>query len=234
MTGGDARDAGFLSRWSRRKAAARVSPVEDEPAPEAVEPDPVPEAAPDDSVDESEMSDSELLARYELPDPETLTAEDDVRAFMRAGIPARLRTLALRRLWRLDPVLANVDGLVEYGLDYTDAATVIPNLKTVYQVGRGAAAYLQDLADRTADAAESVGSDTADAGAAEPEPVEPVEADPGEGEVPEPVAPPEVQTAVGDRPDPNRAAIPLQTDNGARRRHMVFATRSSRPDGADT
>ena len=44
--------------------------------------------------------------------------------------------MALRRLWKVNPVLANVDGLVEYGEDFTDSATVVENLQTTYQVGK--------------------------------------------------------------------------------------------------
>ncbi|MEO0912201.1 MAG: hypothetical protein AAFY59_04325 [Pseudomonadota bacterium] len=34
-------------------------------------------------------------------------------------------------------MLANVDGLVDYGGDFTDAATVLPDMKTLYEVGKG-------------------------------------------------------------------------------------------------
>ncbi|MEO0503716.1 MAG: DUF3306 domain-containing protein, partial [Pseudomonadota bacterium] len=52
---------------------------------------------------------------------------------------------ALRRMWRLNPMLANLDGLVDYGEDYTDAAMVIENMQTVYQVGKGMmTAFLED------------------------------------------------------------------------------------------
>ncbi len=40
-------------------------------------------------------------------------------------------------LWRSNPTLANLDGLIDYGDDYTNAATVVPNLKTLYRVGKG-------------------------------------------------------------------------------------------------
>jgi hypothetical protein len=38
---------------------------------------------------------------------------------MKQAVPEELRRLALRKLWRSDPVLANVDGLNDYDLDYT-------------------------------------------------------------------------------------------------------------------
>ncbi len=111
----------FLKRWSDRKledGEDGVPPYSEEPV-------------------EDERTDPEILEDLGLPDPDTLTAEDDVRAFMSAAVPARLKNRALRRLWTLNPTLANLDGLVEYGEDYTDAATVVANMQTVYEVGRG-------------------------------------------------------------------------------------------------
>ncbi len=84
-----------------------------------------------------EKTDEEILETLELPDPDTLQMGDDVTAFMSRMVPDRIRRRALRRLWRTNPTLANVDGLVDYGGDFTDAATVVENLQTAYQVGKG-------------------------------------------------------------------------------------------------
>lgn len=92
-----------------------------------------------------ERPDEEILAELNLPEPETLDSADAVRDFLNAEVPQRLKTRALRRLWRLNPMLANLDGLVDYGEDYTDAALVVENLQTVYQVGKGMmTAFLED------------------------------------------------------------------------------------------
>ena len=48
-------------------------------------------------------------------------------------MPEALQRAALRKLWRSNPVLANLDGLVDYADDYTDAAVARPNLKTVFK-----------------------------------------------------------------------------------------------------
>jgi len=85
----------------------------------------------------AERTDEDILAELELPEPEALDSPDAVRDFLKAELPQRLKTRALRRLWRLNPVLANLDGLVDYGEDFTDSATVIENMQTVYQVGKG-------------------------------------------------------------------------------------------------
>lgn len=112
-----------------------------------------------EEADLDALPDAELLAKYDLPEPEALDSPDAVREFLSHGLPQRLKTRALRRLWRLNPVLANVDGLVDYGEDYTDSATVIENMQTVYQVGKGMLARFEELAEEADEAA----PDTADA-----------------------------------------------------------------------
>lgn len=92
------------------------------------------------------LSDEEILAKFDLPNPDTLDDPDAVKDFLQDGLPQRIKTRAMRRLWRLNPVLANVDGLVDYGEDFTDAACVIENLQTAYQVGKGMLAHVEALA----------------------------------------------------------------------------------------
>jgi len=119
-------EAGFASRWSRLKRGAAV---------EDVAPGEVPAAAEDAEL--AELSDAEALERLGLPDPDTLKPGDDFAAFMAKAVPARLRTRALRKLWLSNPVLANLDMLVDYGEDFTDSAKVVESVQTIYQVGRG-------------------------------------------------------------------------------------------------
>lgn len=114
----------FLSRWSRKKRGEAPGEPETEPAGE-----PVPEAA--------EKTDAEILEELGLPDPDTLGPGDDIKGFMAKAVPERLRTRALRKLWLSNPVLANLDELLEYGEDYTDAATVVANLVSAWNVGKG-------------------------------------------------------------------------------------------------
>lgn len=116
--------------WSRRKAAVRQSEELERQELEAAE-------AAKGRAELEEKSDAEILAELELPDPETLSEKDDFKPFLASAVPERLKRRALRRMWGLNPVLANLDGLVEYAEDYTDAATVISNMQTVYQVGKG-------------------------------------------------------------------------------------------------
>ncbi|MFZ5961958.1 DUF3306 domain-containing protein [Thalassococcus sp. BH17M4-6] len=93
------------------------------------------------------QSDEEILAQFDLPDPDSIRPGDDVRGFMRAAIPERLRKRALRSLWRSNPVLACVDGLNDYDDDYTNAATDAPGVKTAYKVGKGLLKHVEALAE---------------------------------------------------------------------------------------
>lgn len=166
--------------WSRRKAAVQA---EAEAEVIAVEEQTI--AAQHAELEEK--SDAEILAELNLPDPDQLQAGDDVTGFMAKAVPDRLRRRALRRLWRLNPVLANVDGLVDYGEDYTDAACVIENIQTAYQVGKGMLAHVEALA---AEAEESETDET-------PQPDEPQDSS-AESEEPvqEPVLKAETDTPV--------------------------------------
>lgn len=125
--------------WSRRKAAVQAEAKAEVIAAED-------QAIAAQQAELQEKSDAEILAEFNLPDPDSLQAGDDVSGFMAKAVPDRLRRRALRRLWRLNPILANVDGLVDYGEDYTDAACVIENIPTAYQVGKGMLAHIEALA----------------------------------------------------------------------------------------
>ncbi|MCE8538327.1 DUF3306 domain-containing protein [Ruegeria pomeroyi] len=114
-----------------------------------------------------QQDDAEILERLDLPNPDLLQPGDDVSRFMSELVPDRLRRRALRRLWRLNPVLANVDGLVDYGEDFTDATRVIEGLQTAYQVGRGMLHHVEALAAQ-AEAETTPETDTPDLPADEP------------------------------------------------------------------
>ncbi|SNS27171.1 DUF3306 domain-containing protein [Tropicimonas sediminicola] len=116
--------------WSRRKAA-----VEAEARTEAAAVEAAREAEAEAAL--AERDDAEILAELGLPEPETLETSEQVRAFLASAVPQRLKTRALRRLWTTNPVLANLDGLNDYDTDFTDAATCVENIQTLYKVGRG-------------------------------------------------------------------------------------------------
>jgi hypothetical protein len=161
-------DEGFLSRWSRRKAEARSAPVaappaaSEDPGP-AVEAAPSPVQAPASGQEAHEPDALSPVDPKDLPDIETLDASSDFTLFMRPGVPAHLRSLALRKLWRSDPIFSKLDGMVEYGEDYTIASWPKGAIKTAYRIGRG---FVKELEKLEGDRAEP----PADRAAAEPAP----------------------------------------------------------------
>ena len=158
-------DPGFLSRWSARKAEiarAGAGAVRDDDTYEQNEANAA--RADKESDEEAALSDDELLEKYELPDPNDITEEAGLDRFFDGKIPERLRQMALRRLWRINPFFGIVDDMVEYGEDYTDAATVIDGMQTAYQAGKG---YLKK-AISPEEADEAVETQTDDVGATEP------------------------------------------------------------------
>lgn len=125
--------------WSRRKAKVLEEQQEQARA------DEMRAAAKRESALE-EKSDEEVLGELNLPDPDTLEPGDDFKAFMAKAVPDRIRRRALRRLWLSNPALANLDGLIDYGEDFTNSATVVENMQTAYQVGKGMLKHVEELA----------------------------------------------------------------------------------------
>ena len=190
-------DKDFLSRWSRRKREGGEAVPEPAPPPEpTVE-------VPDERTDE------EILAGLGLKHPDALEPGDDIRGFMQAAVPDRLRRLALRQLWRTKPELAVLDGLVDYGEDYTDAAMVVANLQTAYRVGKG---MLRDEPEAPAEAERVV--ETVEETAA----TTPGEAEPQEGIEGEP-EPDEADPTADNAEDPNEDE---GLADGPTRRRMAF------------
>jgi hypothetical protein len=99
----------FLSRWSRRKIAARAG-QEPPPAPAA--------AAPAAAVMPPTAQDAEQPAPAPLPPVESLTPESDFTPFMKAEVDPATRRQALKTLFA-DPQFNVMDGLDVYIDDYS-------------------------------------------------------------------------------------------------------------------
>lgn len=196
--------------WARRKAAVAA----EERAVEEAEREAV---AAEERKALEERPDEEVLAELELPDPDSMKQGDDFSAFMSDAVPERLRRRALRQLWRSNPVLANLDNLVDYGEDYTDAALVVENLQSAYQVGKGMLKHLEAMAEAAEKAERAVGEAAEDedgaAGAeareptvtAEPEPLPAPPEAPAMEEMPVARAKPRMRFAFADA-EPGQAA----------------------------
>ncbi|MCF6316682.1 MAG: DUF3306 domain-containing protein [Marinosulfonomonas sp.] len=119
-----------MSAWAKRKAAVQA----EADVLERTEQDAV---VAEQHAALAEKTDEEALAELDLPNPDDMQAGDDFSAFMKSTVPAAFRNRALRKLWTSDPVLANVDMLVDYGEDFTGKNDVGKIVKTIYRVGKG-------------------------------------------------------------------------------------------------
>ena len=145
----------FLGRWSNRKiqnksthdGVASVEKVQSE----------------DSNVDESEvksfnenfegLNDTEILQKLGLKNPDDLTSGDSFKEFMNKSVPEHLRKRALRRLWRSNPILANLDGMNEYDEDFTLATSALQEFATNYVVGKG---FLGQFKNKISDSEDSI------------------------------------------------------------------------------
>ena len=152
---------GFLKRWSRLKLEeaerqpAAEAPIAAAEAPIAAAEAPIAEVPPVEVT--QEISEAGTLAETEspagpeaepeepfdpadLPDIDSLDKDSDYTGFLKEGVPAQLRHMALQKLFRSDPVLAVLDGLNDYDEDFT-LAKVAEKIVSSYKPGRG---YVDD------------------------------------------------------------------------------------------
>ncbi len=154
--------------WTRRKAAVALENAQEAERARQSAADTEPETG-DQAFDG--RSEAEVLQQLDLPDPDGLGPGDDFSVFMKSAVPESIRRRALRKLWLSNPILANLDELVDYGEDFTDAATVVDNLQTAYQVGKGMLRHVMadDVAEAGAGAESVSGSPPEEISEIEPE-----------------------------------------------------------------
>ena len=126
-------DAGFLARWSRRKAQARscnelpspaapapvVAPVELQEEPAKAEPAPDPGAPSSEcSPATSTATSAEAPAPLTLADAARLDPESDFTPFLRGDVATEVKNAALKKLFA-DPHFNRMDGLDVYIDDYS-------------------------------------------------------------------------------------------------------------------
>ncbi len=106
-------DEGFLRRWSSLKRAGGES------VPDMAEAgkDALPAVRGEAGSPEARSAGDPAPEDLDLPSIDSLTKDSDFTAFLREGVPDHLRKLALRKLWRVDPVFSIIDGLDDYDED---------------------------------------------------------------------------------------------------------------------
>lgn len=156
------------ARLRRKEQVARGEAVPDMPD------DMLPDEGGDQQAEqdaEAALSDEELLTKYNVEDPEEIEDEDKLDNLLQGQFPDRIRQMALRRMWRLNPLFRFADEMVEYGENYTDAATVIEGMQTAYQVGKGYLKQAFDAVDDKAGDAAAAGSEAKSLAGKEKEPL---------------------------------------------------------------
>jgi len=190
MTTSDKDNKDFLSRWSERKAAVQEA-EKSEIAKDLELPAADQEALPAE-MDEAQISaDGEPDFVPTEEDVEKLDINSDFSKFLKNSVPQHIKRMALQKLWRTDPAFAVVDGLLEYGEDYSDMTNKGVAIQTAYQAGKG---YL-NRDDKTGDAAPE---DPVAAAAGEETGTSDVAADDAHEDVPVETASEEAETMMGD------------------------------------
>ena len=119
----------IFARWSRRKQAVRDSEAPPADAEERIV-DAVAAEADAGPVDrqlaaEPDVVEPEAAEPAEpLPRLEDLTAESDLSAFLRKGVPKALKSAAMRKMWSLDPAIRDYIGPSEYAWDFNQPGSM--------------------------------------------------------------------------------------------------------------
>tara|TARA_R110002110_G_scaffold245924_2_gene462360 strand:- start:41 stop:733 length:693 start_codon:yes stop_codon:yes gene_type:complete len=160
----------FLGRWSKRKLEdeqentdAAAAEVKD--APELASPDDAQVAMPEEGQGDliALEGGEDVEGEEHQPHPakdidiEALDYGSDFTPFMDAKVPKALKRMALRKLWRSNPILANIDGLNDYDEDFSDAAAVF--IDSAGKVISGAREQFWDD-DQIAEGKDKIGEET--------------------------------------------------------------------------
>ncbi|MFB2729009.1 DUF3306 domain-containing protein [Shewanella mangrovisoli] len=132
---------GFFSRWSQRREqvaaeeAALAAQTAEKTAeanlntttePTVVEPA-APTSEPQDTFPQTDEDSNRLLTAEELPNPEEIEIGGSFAKFMGANVDPAAKTAALRALWK-QPHFNEIDGLLEYALDYSNQPKLTPEV----------------------------------------------------------------------------------------------------------
>ena len=128
----------FFERWSDKKSRLEKDVSSNDKKVRKKRKNQILESNQDIDKKYEKMTDKEILHELKLPDPGKVKKEEELNVFFKSSIPERLKRIAMRRLWRLNPIIRFADAEInDYADDFTDAATVIDDLQTSYVVGQG-------------------------------------------------------------------------------------------------
>ena len=133
---------GFFSRWSQRReqVAAEEAALANQTTAEKiaestptttvdtaiVEPAAIPPNA-QDALPRPDEDPNRILTAEDLPNPEEIEIGGSFAKFMGANVDPAAKTAALRALWK-QPHFNEIDGLLEYALDYSNQPKLTPEV----------------------------------------------------------------------------------------------------------
>jgi len=104
-----------FSRWSRLKQESRAGKEAEAASPGAEVP------ATESSADTTSDEPFDLSS---LPSIDSIVADTDIVAFLRAGVPPELTRAALRKAWTSDPAIRDFIGIAENQWDFNDPGAI--------------------------------------------------------------------------------------------------------------
>ncbi|MCG9755236.1 DUF3306 domain-containing protein [Shewanella insulae] len=116
--------SGLFARWTQRRQQVQAEEEAARLAEQAQE-TPVEHSAEAEGADAAESTaqvapeETKVLTAEDLPDPEKIEVGGSFASFMADNVDPEAKTAALRALWK-QPHYNEIDGLLEYALDYTD------------------------------------------------------------------------------------------------------------------
>ncbi|MCL1138310.1 DUF3306 domain-containing protein [Shewanella pneumatophori] len=134
--------SGFLSRWNLRKqqveekGEAEVAAAEAAAQKEAEALAAQKQAEASQSVEQEpqateqtqvEAPAEKILTAEDLPDPEKIEVGGSFASFMGANVDPAAKSAALKALWK-QPHYSEIDGLLEYALDYSNQPLLTPDV----------------------------------------------------------------------------------------------------------
>lgn len=124
---------GFFSRWTERREQVEAEAAElaqQEQQAQAIQAQADNEEIPsNDAQAESAEADQpeKILEAEDLPDPEKIEVGGSFASFMGANVSPEAKSAALKALWK-QPQYNEIDGLLEYALDYSNQPKLSPEV----------------------------------------------------------------------------------------------------------
>lgn len=128
---------GFFSRWSQRReqvaaeeAAVKTQTTAEELTEykaEEVTQEPVAVQESQASLTQTDEDPNRILTAEDLPNPDEIEIGGSFAKFMGANVDPAAKTAALRALWK-QPHFNEIDGLLEYALDYSNQPKLTPEV----------------------------------------------------------------------------------------------------------